>query len=77
MAIKAFGQLQTAGVFPDDHPTIKSLRAELDQVKAASDESVPLRTRIRAGQNQIAMRERELKKAKERVEEAERSTVAA
>ena len=33
MAIKAFGQLQTAGLFPDDHPAIKNLRAELDQEK--------------------------------------------
>ena len=33
------------------------LKAELDQAKAASDESVPLSKRIRAGQNQIAMHE--------------------
>ena len=47
MAIKAFGQLQTAGLFPDDNPAIKSLKAELDQATAASDESVPLSKRIR------------------------------
>ena len=33
VAIKAFGQLQTAGLFPDDHPAIKTLKAELDQAK--------------------------------------------
>ena len=26
MAIRAFGQLQTAGLFPDDHPAIKTLK---------------------------------------------------
>ena len=57
MAIKALGQLQTAGLFPDDHPAIKSLKAEWDQAKAASDESVLLSKRIRAGQNQISMHE--------------------
>ena len=46
MAIKAFGQLQTAGLFPDDHSAIKTLKAELDQAKAASDESVLLSKRI-------------------------------
>ena len=52
--INAFGQLQSAGLFPDDHPAIKSHKAELNQAKAASDESVLLSKRIRAGQNQIA-----------------------
>ena len=77
MAIKAFRQLQTAGLFSVDHPAIKTLRAELDQAKAASDESVPLSKRIRAGQNQIAMHERDLKAANDRVQEAEQSIVAA
>ena len=57
LTIKSFGQLQTAGLFPDDLPAIKSLKAELDQAKAASDESVPFSKRIRAGQNQIAMQQ--------------------
>ena len=65
MAIKPFGQLQTAGLFLDDHPAIKTLKAELDQAKAASDESVPLSKTIRAGQNQIAMHERDLTAANE------------
>ena len=77
MTIKAFGQLQTAGLFSDDHRAIKSLKAELDKAKAAGDESVPLSKRIRAGQNQVAMHERHLKAANERVEEAEQSIVAA
>ena len=77
MAIKAFGQLRTAGLFPDEHPAIKSLKAGLDQAKAASDESVPLSKRIRAGQNQIAMHERVLKAANDLVQEAEQSIVAA
>ena len=77
MAIKDFGQLQTAGLFPDDHPAIRSLRAELDHVKAVSAESVPFSKRIRAGQNQVAMHESELKTANERVEEAALSIVAA
>ena len=38
---------------------------------------MPLSKRIRAGQNQIAIHERDLKAANERVEEAERSIVAA
>ena len=38
---------------------------------------MPLSKRIRAGQNQIAMHEGDLKAAKERVEEAERHLVAA
>ena len=38
---------------------------------------MPLSKRIRAGQNQIAMHERDLKAAKERVEEAERNLVSA
>ena len=67
MAIKAFGQLQTAGLLSDDHPAIRSLRAELDLAKAASDESVPLSKRIRAGQKQVAMHERDLKAANDRV----------
>ena len=77
MAIKVFGQLQTAGLLADDHPTVRSLNAELDQAKAASDESVFLSKRIRAGQNQIAVPERDLQAARARVEEAERSIVAA
>ena len=76
MAIKAFGQLQTAGLFSVDHPAIKTLNAELDQAKAASDESVRLSKRIPAGQNQIAMHERDLKAANDRVQEAEQSIVA-
>ena len=40
-------------------------------------ESVPLSKRIRADQNQIAMHERDLKAANDRVQEAEQSTVAA
>ena len=75
MATKAFGQLQTAGL--GDHPAIKTLKVELDQAKAASDESVPLSMRIRAGQNQIAMHERDLKAANERVQEAGQSIVTA
>ena len=51
-AIRALGQLQTAGLVPEDHPANKSLKAEVDQAKAASEESVPLSKRIRAGQNQ-------------------------
>ena len=66
MAIKALGQLQTTGLFADDHPAGKG-----------SDESVPLSNRIRAGQNQIAMHERDLKAANDGVQEAERSIVAA
>ena len=77
MAIKAFGQLQTAGLLPSDHPAIKSLKTVLDQAKAAADESVPLSKRIRAGQNQIAMHVRDLKAAHDRVQEAEQSIVAA
>ena len=75
MAIKASGQLQTAGLFPVDHPAIRSLKAELDQAKAASDESVPLSKSIRARQNQIDKHERDLKAANDRVQE--RSIVAA
>ena len=74
---KAFGQLQTAGLFSNDHLAIKSLKAEMDQAKAASDESVPLSKRIRARQNQIAVHQRELEAANERVEEAEQNIVAA
>ena len=74
-AIQGLGKL--VGVLPEDHPAIRTIRAELDQAKAASDESVPLSKRIRAGQNQIAMHERDLKAAKERVEEAERNLVSA
>ena len=55
----------------------QAIKAELDQAKAASDESVPLSEWIRAGQNQIAMHERDLKAARKRVDEAERNTVAA
>ena len=40
---------------------IAQRRAELHQARTASDESVPLSNRIRAGQNQIAMHERDLK----------------
>ena len=76
-AIKGLGQLRTAGLFPEDHPAIRTIRAELDEAKDASDESVPLSKRIRARQNQIAMHERDLKAAKERVEEAERNLIAA
>ena len=63
-AIMAFGQLQTVGHFANDHPAIRSLKAQFDQAKAASDESVLLSKRIRAGQNQIAMHERDLKAAR-------------
>ena len=76
-AIKALGELQTTGLFADDHPVIKTLKAGLDQAKAASDESVPLSKRIRAGQNQIAIHERDLKAANDRVREPEQSIVAA
>ena len=75
MAIKAFGQL-LLDCSPTTTGAIITLRAELDQAKA-SDESVPLRKRIRAGQNQIAMHERDLKAASDRVQEAEQSIVAA
>ena len=74
---KPLNNCRQLGLFPDDHPAIESLKAELDQAKAVSDESVPLSKRIRAGQNQIATHERDLKAARERVEEAERSIVAA
>ena len=57
LAMKAFGQLQTAGLFSDDHPATRSLTVVLDKAKTASDESVPLSKRIRAGQNQIGMHE--------------------
>ena len=77
MAIKAFGQLQTAGLFSDDHPAIQMVKAGLDQARAASDESVPLSKRIRAGQNQIVMHERDLKAANDRVLETEQSIFAA
>ena len=77
MAVKYFGQLQTTGVFADDHPAIQMVKAGLDQARAASDESVPLGKRIRAGQNQIAMHERDLKAANERVLESEQSILAA
>ena len=73
MEIKAFGQLQTAGLFSDDHPAIKSLKAELDQVKAPSDEYVLLRKRIREGQNQVAMHESELKAAEQIIVAAQKS----
>ena len=76
MAIKSCGQLQTAGVFADDHPAIQMVKAGLDQARAASDESVPLSKRIRTGQNQIAMHERDLKAANDRVQEAEQSILA-
>ena len=76
-AIQGPGKLQTAGLFPEDHPAIRSIRAELDQEKAASDESVPLSRRVRSGQNQIAMHEIDFKAAKERVEQAEQNLVAA
>ena len=76
-AIRALGDLQTTGLFADDHPAIKTLKAGLDQAKAASDESVPVSKRIRAGQNQIAMHERDLKAANDRVQETEQSIVAA
>ena len=72
MRSMGFGKLRMAGLFSEDHPAIRTIRAELDQAKAASDESVPFSKRIRAGQNQIAMHERDLKAAKERVEEAEK-----
>ena len=75
--IKTFRQLQTAGLFSVDHPAIETLKAERDQAKAVSDESVPLSKRIRAGQNQIVMHERDLKAANNRVQEAEQSIVAA
>ena len=65
-AIQGLGKLRMAGLFSVDHPAIRTIRAELDQAK-----------RIRAGQNQIAMHERDLKAAKEREEEAERNLVAA
>ena len=74
-AIRGLGKL--VGFLSEDHPAIRTIRAELDQAKAASDESVPLSKRIRASQNQIAMHERDLKAAKERVEEAERNLVTA
>ena len=74
---QGLGKLRTAGFFSEDHPAIRSIRAELDQAKAASDKSVPLSKRIRAGQNQIAMHERDLKAAKERVEQAEQNLVEA
>ena len=45
MAVKYFGQLQTTGVFADDHPAIQMVKAGLDQARAASDESVPLSKR--------------------------------
>ena len=77
MAVKYFGQLQTTGLFADDHPAIKTLKAGLDQAKAASDESVPLSKRIRAGQNQIAMHEKDLKAANDRVQETEQRIVVA
>ena len=77
MAVKYFGQLQTTGVFADDHPAIQMVKAGLDQARAASDESVPLSKRIRAGQNQIAMHERDLKAANDRVLETEQSILAA
>ena len=76
-AIQGLGKLRMAGLFSEDHPPIRTIRAELDQAKAASDESVTLSKRIRAGQNQIAMHERDLKAAKERVEEAGGNLVAA
>ena len=41
MPIKAFGQLQTAVLFPDDHLAITSLEAEFDQAKAASSRPEP------------------------------------
>ena len=77
MAVKYFGQLQTTGVFADDHPAIKTLKAGLDQANSASDESVPLSKTIRAGQNQIAMHEKDLKAANDRVLETEQSILAA
>ena len=77
MAVKYFGQLQTTGVFADDHPAILMVKAGFDQARAASDESVPLSKRIRAGQNQIATHERDLKAANDRVRETEQSIVAA
>ena len=40
MAVKYFGQLQTTGVFADDHPAIQMVKAGLDPARAASDESV-------------------------------------
>ena len=52
-------------------------KAGLDQAKAASDESVPLSKRFRAGQNQIAMHERDLEAANDRVQETEQSIVVA
>ena len=76
-AIRALGDLQTIGLFADDHPAIKTLKAGLDQAKAASDESVLLSKRIRAGQNQIAMHERDLKAGNDRVQETEQSIVVA
>ena len=66
MANGAFGQLQTAGLFPDDHPAIRRLKAELDQEKAASDESA-----------HIATHERDLEAARERLEKVERNLFAA
>ena len=74
-AIRALGDLQTTGLFADDHPAIKTLKAGLDQAKAASDESVPLSKRIPAGQ--IAMHLRDLKAANDRVQETEQSIVVA
>ena len=73
MAVKYCGQLQTTGVFADDHPAIQMVKAGLDQARAASDESVPLSKRIRTGQNQIAMHERDLKAANDRVQERSRA----
>ena len=54
------------GLFPDDHPATRPINAELNWAKAASDEPVPLSLRIRAGQNQIAMHERDLHAAREK-----------
>ena len=56
LAIKTFGPPQTAGLFPDDHPAIRSRKAELVQATSASDESVLFGKRIRAGQNHLHAR---------------------
>ena len=74
MAIKAIGQLQTAGLFSDS-PTITGDQDA--QGRVGPGKGKPLGKRIRAGQHQIAMHGRHLKAANDRVQEVEQSIVAA
>ena len=66
MAIKAFWTTGDSWIVLRRPPSNQDAQSRVGPGKGASDESVPLSKRIRAGQNQIAMHERDLKAANER-----------